>query len=64
MNDLPDDCPSPLEDPEGYALWCELSACTVCDGVGEDCEDGEIWRCSHCDGTGIEPGADDAGEGM
>lgn len=51
-------CPDPLDDPEGYGLWCEMAACTACDGLGEDdqCEDGGLWTCPRCEGSGIDPG--------
>jgi hypothetical protein len=53
-------CPTPLGDSDGYALWCELHACPYCDGVGEDYDgEGRHWRCKHCAGTGLEPGAGD-----
>lgn len=51
-------CPDPHEDPEGYALYCEMTACTACDGVGEDVDDGETWVCPRCEGTGIDPSYD------
>lgn len=50
-------CPDPMEDWEGYLLWCECFACTACDGIGEDCDDGEHWVCPRCEGTGIDPSA-------
>lgn len=59
--------PDPL-DPD-YGLWCELNACTKCDGLGEDyLEDewnestmdyGAKWVCPRCGGTGIDPDAVD-----
>lgn len=47
--------PDPMSDPLGYALYQELNSCTVCDGVGEDWDDGERFYCDHCEGTGQEP---------
>jgi hypothetical protein len=54
MSAVREGCPDPRVDSEGYTLWCELHACTVCDGVGED--DDPPWSCRHCGGSGIEPG--------
>lgn len=48
-----------MDDYYEYMLWSECNACTYCDGVGEDCDDGETWVCPHCEGAGIEPGAED-----
>lgn len=56
---MSDSCPDPMTDWEGYQLWCEMMACTACDGVGEDVDDGEAWTCERCDGTGIEPGCEE-----
>jgi hypothetical protein len=53
-------------DDEDYEKWCEIHSCTACEGLGEDwIEDewaessvhyGKVWVCSHCGGSGIEPG--------
>jgi len=51
------DPPDPMDDPVGYGLWCELHACTYCDGIGDDYieDDDSVWVCPHCNGTGLEP---------
>lgn len=48
-------CPNPHEDPEGFALYQEMIACTACDGLGEDVDDGEAWVCPRCEGSGVDP---------
>ena len=59
---MSDFCPDPMVDYEGYHLWCEMNACTACDGVGGMCfDDDDMRACDHCDGTGIEP-YDDEGD--
>lgn len=57
--------PDPMADPDGYALWQELHACTLCEGLGEDFHEDEFdpdsgeygkpWVCGRCGGTGVEP---------
>lgn len=48
------ECPDPMVDPEGYALWCEMHACPTCDGLGEiQTEIDDVRRtCPRCDGCG------------
>lgn len=50
-------CPDPLGDPEGYALYQEMVACQLCDGLGEDWieDESQPWVCPRCGGTGIDP---------
>lgn len=49
--------PDPMHDPEGYALWCEMHACSVCQGTGEVDGDDDLPRtCRRCDGSGIDLG--------
>ena len=60
------DCPDPMQDMEGYLLWCECNPCDWCGGTGElDGDyDGDERQCPHCEGSGIDPaatqGCDDA----
>lgn len=49
------ECPDPLDDPDGYSLWCEANACKACQGEGVRKE--RIEWCNRCDGTGIDPDA-------
>ena len=57
--------PDPLTNFEDYVLWCECHACPACEGLGsddiEDPHDPDYphWECGFCNGTGIEPGAED-----
>ena len=52
---MSDKVPDPLEDPEGYGLWCESHACETCDGEGgwED-EAGRFHECRACGGSGLD----------
>ncbi len=53
------ECPDPMADYEGYCLWCEMHACTTCDGTGEidGDEDDFPHTCQTCDGSGVDPSA-------
>lgn len=56
------DAPDPLDDPEGYALYCEMHACRNCDGCGEVCCDEDegidgVHECHTCGGSGVDPSA-------
>lgn len=51
-------CPDPIDDPEGYRLWCELHPCTTCYGTGEVPRDSNVTDdltddCPECEGTGL-----------
>jgi DnaJ-class molecular chaperone len=55
-------CPHPMEDPEGYAHWCEMNACPWCYGTGsvdDDRYDDMEMDCPACQGSGIDPSACD-----
>ncbi|MCO6436512.1 MAG: hypothetical protein J5J06_05445 [Phycisphaerae bacterium] len=55
------EAPDPIDDPEGYALWCEMHACRTCEGSGEVfCSDEDegidgMRDCYACGGSGIDP---------
>lgn len=58
-----DECPDPMADPDGYALWCELHACRTCEGTGDGEQDdnGLEHECRACGGTGIDPEYENVG---
>jgi hypothetical protein len=53
---MTDDCPDPMQDYEGYLLWCECHPCGMCHGVGEiDCGDETVTvPCAACNGSGVD----------
>ena len=65
-----DVCPDPMQDYEGYCLWCECHQCQACDGTGEvhrdnNVDDDLMRECPACGGSGIDPsytGPDEGGD--